>query len=247
MSNIFDQIKFNPNYHTYYLNGQKMQNVTKVIKQFQKPFDKYSVANRVAQKQNRSIDEIIAEWEAKGEASRQLGTRVHSHIENVLRNRPSEDDPFLGLNQTQLLPEEKAFNELWGYMSDEEVADPIDVYQVEWVVGDKNLNVAGTIDSVLYLPDNKTYHIWDWKTGKFDTSNPYRKKLLGAFDDLDDCKLNYYSLQLSLYRLILERNTKLQMGDSYLVHLSEQGYQIHKAVDLRERLEMALLTPDLLN
>jgi hypothetical protein len=50
---------------------------------------------------------------------------------------------------------------------------------------------------------------------------------------LDDCEYETYSLQLNIYRKIVERNTNLKLGDSYLVWFNEENpnYEIIKCDD----------------
>ena len=50
---------------------------------------------------------------------------------------------------------------------------------------------------------------------------------------LDDCEYEIYSLQLNIYKKIVERNTNLKLGDSYLVWFNEENpnYEIIKCND----------------
>jgi ATP-dependent exoDNAse (exonuclease V) beta subunit len=233
MPTDFSQIKFDANKHNYFLGDKELRSVTNFIKVFQKPFDRDRIAQRTATKENRSVAEVLAEWEAAGERARILGTTVHSHIEKVLRGEQNGQlslDPFLSLNTK--LPEIAAFDAFWSHLSP---AVTCNRDRIEWVIGDTDLGLAGMVDAVFYSLDTGKYHIWDWKTGKFDLENQW-ENLLKPFDYLSASKLNIYSLQVSLYRLIIERNTGLELGDSYIVHLSANGYQVHRAIDLRERL-----------
>lgn len=242
MSTDFSKIQFNADKHSYFYDGKELTGVTKYLKRFQKPFDQWANAQRVAQRESRTVSSVLAEWEAKGEKSRVLGTAVHQHIQDILKgnhNGQTSFDNFLDLNTKA--PEINAFDALWGQLQ------PKVSYcreHVEFVVGDAELGIAGTVDTMLFSPETGLYHIWDWKTGKFDLTNQWGT-LLPPFDYLDDAKFNLYSLQTSLYRLIIERNTGLKLGDSYLVHLSDPstGYKIHRAVDLRERLLDCLEIP----
>ena len=232
----FSQIKFNPQHHTYTLGDQRLRNVTSFVSGFKPPFDADYWAGRKADEREITVDEIKAEWRAKGDASRERGQRVHEHIEAVLQGRVQTDDPFLAMNEA--LPEERAFDHLW----QNKFSSMVEVHKTEWVIGDADLGIAGTADAVLRARDTQLWHLWDWKTGKkFNASSPYGKFLLPPFDDLDECELNVYSLQLSVYRLIIERNTGLELGPSYIVYLSKSGgWKIYEAVDLRGRVEEAL-------
>jgi len=234
----FSQIVFDVEKHHYFLSGQELQEligVNNYLKQFQLPFDRDVAAVRVAKREGQSVNDILAEWDAKGRAAIELGITVHQHIENTLKGNLPPADPFLSFNDE--VPEIQAFNTVWGRFK-----NSIEVIQTEWIIGDAELGVAGTVDLFLSNLDTGQYHIWDWKTGKFDTFNQWQN-LLPPFDDLDASKLNIYSLQVSLYRLIIERNLHLDdlddlnMGDSYIIHLSSDGLSyIHKAIDFRPQL-----------
>jgi hypothetical protein len=230
MKTDFSQIVFDAEKHRYYLDGKELTGVTKYLSQFQVPFDRESAALRVANREVRSVDSILAEWNANYKASIELGIKVHQHIKDTLDDKLSFTDPFLSFNDE--IPEIQAFNRVWSRFK-----DAVEVISKEWIVGDADLGMAGTIDLFLFSHVTGQCHIWDWKTGKFDTSNQWQN-LLPPFHNFDASKLNIYSLQISLYRLIVERNTyDMNLGDSYIVHLSADGLAyIHKAVDFRPQL-----------
>lgn len=227
MKTDFSQIQFNPAYHTYTHDGQRLKNVTTYIRQFEQPFDKDYWSRRKADERGISVEEILAEWEEKAAMSREKGTRFHNHIEAVLTGHADPDDPYLQLNET--MPEIQAFNSLWCSLG-----AMVNVVKCEWVVGDLKYGIAGTVDALLFNPVTETYSIFDWKTGKPMDSG--YGNLLEPFDSLAATNLNKYSLQTSLYRLIVERNTKYRIDNCYIAHFSEKGGQIHKALDLRGEL-----------
>ena len=241
MPTDFSQIKFDADNHRYFLGDRELRPVTQAIKLFQKPFDRDGIAQRTAAKQNRSVAEVLAEWDASGERARILGTTVHAHIEKTLRgeqNGQMSFDHFLSLNTR--LPEICAFDAFWSKLTPSVTCNPD---RVEWVIGDAELGLAGTCDALFYSLDTGKYHLWDWKTGKFDLENKW-EDLYEPFNYLSASKFNIYSMQVSLYRLIIERNTDLDLGDSYIVHLQPTGaYEVHRAIDLRERLLDALEVP----
>lgn len=234
MPTDFSQIRFDADEHRYFLGDKELRSVTGAIKEFQKPFDREGIARRTAAKQNRSVTQVLAEWDATAERARILGTTVHAYIQKTLlgeQNGQLSLDPFLNINTK--LPEVAAFDAFWAQLSPK-VSDFAQF--IEWVIGDAELGLAGMVDAMFYSLETRKHHVWDWKTGKFDTENQW-ENLLAPFDYLSASKLNIYSLQVSLYRLIIERNTGLELGDSYIVHLSPAGaYEVHRAVDLRERL-----------
>ena len=229
----FDHIQFDPAAHRYTANGAELTGVTRYLQQFQKPFDKENIAARIAERENRPVAEILKEWEAKGKSGMALGSRVHEHIEAKLRGKAIEDDPFLAQNGKSDVPEIEAFNTYWNRVQATMIPE-----KIEFVIGSAALGLAGTVDCLVSSPKTKQFHLVDWKTGKFDTYNKF-EYLLPPFDDQTASKLNIYSLQLSLYRLILEQ-AGLTLGDSYIVHLSREGAQTYKAVDYRPEFERLL-------
>lgn len=233
----FTQIKFNPKYHTYTYQGQRLTSVTRRVSDLSTPFDRDAKAAAYAAKNGLAVEDVLTAWDAKGKTSRERGSLVHKHIQDILTGQYDPDDPFLAMNE--LLPEMKAFNTLWT----KSLANTINVYQVEWVIGDADLGIAGTVDTVLYNPQTETYHIWDWKTGDHDKfESNYGEFFLSPLDEIPQHNYHKYSFQVSLYRLILERNTDLRLGDSYLVLLGGDGvFRISKAVDFREVLEGVLI------
>lgn len=233
MATLFSEIVFDKVSHTYRLDGRRLPSVTSLVNRLKPPFDADYWAQRKADERGVEKAAILAEWEAKRQAGFERGTRVHEYIAGVLQGDQLVDDPFLGLNAR--LPEMAAFDELWKQLCREMKVRAI---KAEWIVGDGEMGFAGTLDALLYSETTNQFHIFDWKTGdKFRVANGFQT-LLSPFGDLDDCELVAYSLQMSFYRLAVERNAGLVLGDSYLVHLDGAGeFHIHGALDLRERAE----------
>lgn len=231
MPTNFSAIGFDPEQHRYFIGDRELTGITRKLKELQKPFDRIGNANRVAAREGRAVEAVLAEWDAKGERSRVLGTAVHDYIKVSLLGNGVSIDPFLSLN-TKMYDEFTTFDNFWMKLS---LKTSYLQEHVEWIIGDEELGLAGTLDTMLFSSETGLYHIWDWKTGSFDTYNKFQN-LLHPFSHLDACKLHIYSLQVSLYRLIVERNTNLILGDSYIVHLTPTAHQVYKAVDLRAPL-----------
>jgi hypothetical protein len=144
----------------------------------------------------------------------------------------SRDDKVINhLNTPHHLPEMDAFDRFWDDNSKHNRKG-----QVEWVVGDAELGIAGTVDAMFWNSIALGNVIFDWKTGgKFATENRW-ENLLPPFNNLPNCELSIYSLQTSLYRLIIERNEG-EVESCTIVHLNNEG-QItpYQAMDLRDQL-----------
>ena len=74
------------------------------------------------------------------------------------------------------------------------------------------------------------------------TTNDHPKgkyeKLLEPFDGFYKNHLNEYSIQLSMYALILEE-WGFEVGGAYLVHIGpgDEEAELYKVVDMREKLK----------
>ena len=99
-------------------------------------------------------------------------------------------------------------------------------YRTEWNVFDKELRLSGSIDMVFYNTRTNTYNIYDWKRSKeieFDYKPEHRRfREYGLFPCVARLmNKNYYlySLQLNVYKYILEKHYGLQITDLALVVL----------------------------
>jgi len=95
---------------------------------------------------------------------------------------------------------------------------------------------------------NNQIHIIDYKTNKeikekgFTNWEGITSKMYNPVSHLDDCNLNHYNLQLSLYAYIIKKhNPKLKIGKLQIQHVSfekegenEHGYPITKYNDQGE-------------
>ena len=116
--------------------------------------------------------------------------------------------------------------------------------KAEWVIGDKQAQIAGRIDAIIqFQREGKTItSLLDWKTGTIKLKNHFQK-MKPPFSDLDDCAYNHYSIQLSLYRLILERNLNIKLDHGLLINISDTGsIRPIKAKDLRQSLNRLLFS-----
>ncbi len=202
-----DNIYLEKENHRYILRddpGFVFTSCTTFISQFFEKFDKEAIAlNLVTSHPNyigMSAQELIDEWDRLTNE----GTQVHAEIERFLTEGKPVNHPkarhaiewlrFKRIIQKQMLP--------------------------EFTIYSKELGLAGTID-LLVLNYDGTYDIYDWKTSKKIETTPYQGKrgILGPTANIGDCNFNHYSLQLSLYRYILEKYYHLEIRYTVLFHL----------------------------
>lgn len=240
----FNFVVYHDEPHVYYLNGKKADlSATKLISKFKKPFDSDYWSKKKADDEGITQEEMLARWKRKADISCEKGTAVHEYVENRLANKvfpyPSTKikSLFEGADPVKekfdkIVPlVEKFISDTRGRM--------ISIAS-ELVIGDLEYNLGGMIDQVFYNKKSGKIELWDWKTNeKIDSNNKY--KFNAPINHVPASKLEEYSLQLSLYKHIIEKNTNLELGDSYLTWFNEnnENYEVFKCLDYsKEVLDM---------
>jgi hypothetical protein len=205
---------FNEAAHRYYYRDTELTSVTKYISRFHKKFDEDFWAKKRSEKTGVPVEEILLEWKTGAKISTDLGTSVHKWVENyyngIYQELPTDVEAVRRINK---------FNLFWAkYLKNFE---PV-VFELKIFSGE--LGLAGTIDSIFLKGDIP--FIIDWKSNKkftgVDESEKCWEKLLPPFQDWCKTHLNEYSIQISLYRLILE-GKGIIIPSGYLVHLGPEG------------------------
>lgn len=252
LSNLFEKAKYDQTQRSYVLNGKRLRSVSSIVSDLKPIFDKEAVSKKVALKEGKTQEEVLKSWEDKANIGRDKGEKLHNYITHKISN---EEDDLVAILEDKTLPMQ-AFDKIWKKLQQQCKAELV---AQEFEVNDVEYGITGRLDALFKftIGNKETFHLLDWKTGKFRSENRY-EKLLNPFSDLDNAELITYSIQISLYRLMLERAinrraddfSDFKIGDSYLVHLSDEGEaRIHKALDLRSKLHDWLKageTPELL-
>lgn len=173
--------------------------------------------------------EVIQEiWKAKGEKASAFGTEVHNALEDfILSGLIKEHFDF-----------DESVNKFKHGLNWLKLNINNGVYFAEFRLYDKDLAIAGTAD-ILRKNEDGTYSILDWKTSqKIDTESNY--KLLKPFNYLYDCELVKYSLQMFLYKHILEKNYGITVRDCTILHLTDDECIEIPCVDLSKEIEQIL-------
>lgn len=218
--------KFDPIEHRYTYNGIEYTSVTRFIQQFHKPFDQDYWSKYKAEQAGVSQEEILAKWQDLNDSANIIGTDTHQWIEDYFNQKwvplPSNIELTHRINKFNII-----------YANSLHKLEPI---KFEVRIFSKKWNIAGMIDSI-FLYNGKIF-ILDWKTNKkFTIDNRYSEYLLPPFDKHLKTHLSEYSIQISLYSLILEE-WGFKVGGGYLVHIgpNDEPATIHKVIDMRKEL-----------
>jgi ATP-dependent exoDNAse (exonuclease V) beta subunit len=242
----FNYLKYFDEPHKYYNDkGEEYVSATTFIKKFKKEFQTQLMAEQYASKRGLNVKDVIADWDLKRDVSTVKGTLVHNMAENWWNNKSFPYDPKVAVNAFGLdIIKEKydkcelLFKKFWADSSPNLI--PV---KMELVVGDNDYKIAGMVDCLFYNKKSEKLEIWDYKTNKeIKTSNNYGNKMLQPISHLDECELNTYSLQLSLYKHIIEKNTNLEIGNCYLIwiHENNDNYKVIKCNDLHAEIKLMI-------
>lgn len=227
------EFKFNSKFHKYTYKDEEFISVTKFIQKFHKPFETDFWSQKKADQSGVSQEVILKEWKQLNDYANEIGTDTHQWVEDyfnqIWRPIPSNLDLIHRINK---------FNKVFA-----KYLHKLEPLKFEVRVFSKKWKIAGMIDS-LFFYKGKIF-ILDWKTNKQFTHDEHEKgkyeKLLKPFDNFWKNHLNEYSIQLSLYALIIEE-WGFEVGGAYLVHIGpgDEDANLYKVIDMREKLKLAL-------
>jgi hypothetical protein len=228
-----------------------MKSVTTLIGEYKQPFDKDYWAEKKSIELGVNVNEILNDWKFKADFASQKGSIFHSFVENYLFNKifpfpETQTIEHLGSveNMLKCKGQVNLLIELFKKFYDDSFGKLIPV-RAELVVGDEELGVCGMVDQIFWNEKSQKLEIWDWKTNKEfksdDHPNGKYKKLLHPFSHLWENHLNEYSIQVSLYRLMLEDEIGLETHGGFLCHIGPEGpAKIYPTKDLRQHLRVYL-------
>ena len=124
------------------------------------------------------------------------------------------------------------------------VRDHMDLkpYRTEWMIYDEKVKLAGSVDMVYKNPDG-TIDIYDWKRAKeISAVNNFRERGLSpALSHITHSNFWHYSLQLNVYKTIIERNYGLKVRNLFLVQLHPDSevnnYKLYPCADLSKEVD----------
>ena len=227
------RITFDEASHTYTIDGSREGwiSCTQFIHTFFEEFDADAIIQKMMASKKwpeskyygLSADEIKAQWAASGTEASSAGTRMHLDIEHHYNADPVGNlagdgyTPQPGPEWDHFLRYEKRWRQKHDFTP----------FRTEWLVFKEDIKLAGSIDMLYKKPDG-TLAIYDWKRAKeIKFENPYQNGL-SPLDHLPDTNYWHYSLQLNIYRRILEELYGIVVSEMALVilHPNNSSYKV---------------------
>jgi ATP-dependent exoDNAse (exonuclease V) beta subunit len=214
-------ISFIDETHVYYIHGSSdgyLSTTTLVHKMFPH-FDADLIIKKMmnAKKWPNSpyfgmtAEAIKKQWNDNGKQAADLGTKMHANLEDFFNGLPHETDT-------------KEF-EMFQQWHSEHKYEP---YRTEWIVYDEDSKICGSVDLLVKDPNEEgAILIYDYKRSKeikFD--NYFQKGIHPLTSHLPDCNFYHYSLQLYIYRHMLETLYGQKVNGCFLLvlHPNQEKY-----------------------
>lgn len=216
-------VKFNEQWHTYRDNlGSRYVSGTSFIKPFFPKFDAIAVSKKCAGGNNplytgRDPKEIRKEWLVEGKRGSSEGDNTHEYAEGIVSSWSPDQLPLPISARCELLFKQVDKIATWLLLKYKFI-------EAEKVIFSPSLGIAGMVDIIFFDPATQEILILDWKTNKnpLTTTNIWQSGF-APIDHLQETDINKYSLQLSLYQYIIEKENYFPEARGFrraLIHIT---------------------------
>lgn len=261
-----DYISFDPIPHKYTINdglNKDYISVTTWIHSHFEEFDSDLIIDKIfsSKKWNSenkywgmNREQIKALWEENRNGAATEGTNMHYRIETFNNIPPSTKDKntyaeifksYLKYCKQNLgspgIPEistSKEWEYFLNFVQDHKEFMP---YRTEWTVYHEELQLAGSIDMVYELPDG-TLAIYDWKRSKEIITHSSFNKMAKTecISHIPDTNYWHYTLQLNIYKMILETKYGKTVSKLCLVilHPNNDNYMLYYVPEIKKEIEL---------
>ena len=227
LNKAFGNFKFFEKDHHYeYKDKQVGISVTRLIEEYTNEFDSQAIAEKVAIRDNKQIQEVLDEWKQKNEYACEKGHLGHLYAqslwnkENVLEELKSAN---MGIKNALELIIRQADNFY------EDFKDKLGHLADEFVVGSEEYDIASAVDHLFINKLTNELVLVDYKTNSdIHKNEKYAKNMKVPLSHLKDFTLNHYYIQLSIYKYLIEKYTNLKIEEIFIVWFSEniENYEI---------------------
>ena len=259
----FEDLEFYEEGHIYLLHGQSLCSVSGIGHRFiREPFDEVAQSIRYAEKNGMTPEYWLQQWKQNAFRATTLGTKTHEFGESLAYLKAGHPELIRPSIQNQYMaeygylapihPKEEA---VCRFLSDlpssmHLVLNETKVYSGKNPIQARNLKelICGTFDMLYYYdgdgnPSKAGFVVLDYKTNASlysEYNQRVHRTLLPPFDRMIEQDLSLYTIQLSLYALMLE-DIGLPVIARRIVWLTNEGkYQMIPVPDVSHLLRAVL-------
>lgn len=243
LKDSFKDFVFYEDGHYYECKGKRVGiSVTTFIHEFCNEFDAEGMAEKVANRDGKTIQQVLDEWAYKRDFSCEKGTTCHEWSQSLWSG--AEYKPLLFDESKEYMSalvkiRSQAINFKNDYQNHlEHLID-------ELPIGSEEYDIASCVDHLFYNKLTGGLVLVDYKTNSLmDGYNKkaYKKAMKVPLSHINDDALHHYHIQLSIYKFLIEKYTGLKVDEMFIVYMSEniENYEIIDIPYLKEEVEMIL-------
>ena len=245
--NVFKDFVFFEDDHHYEFKGERVGiSATRLIEEYANEFNKYEIAEKCAIRDNKSVDEILSEWQYKNDFACVKGSTCHEYAQSLWSGAdytPLKFDNSIAFTESVEKIRQQADNFKKDY------ADILEHLADEFIIGSDEFDIASAIDHLFINKFTRGLVLVDYKTNSIlkgyndDVKNrKYEKKMKVPLNHLRDNSLVHYYIQLSIYKYLIEKYSDLEVEDMFIVYMSEniENYEIIEIPYLKNEVEKML-------
>jgi ATP-dependent exoDNAse (exonuclease V) beta subunit len=166
----------------------------------------------------KTKEDILEDWENNKNIASTAGTKMHYDIECYFNGIKNENNSI-------------EYSYFKKFVADFPELTP---YRTEMMIYYEEYKLSGSIDCIFTLPDG-TIHIYDWKRCKSIEYESFGNEtaVIPCLNHLPNSNFHIYSLQLNLYKTILEDKYGKKVSGLYLVCLHpENAYKTYDRIQV---------------
>ena len=243
LKDSFKDFKFYEDGHYYECKGKRVGiSVTTFIHEFCNEFDAERMAEKVANRDGKTIQQVLDEWAYKRDFSCEKGTTCHEWSQSLWSG--AEYKPLLYDESKEYMSALiKIRSQAVNFKNDYQ--DHLEHLIDELPIGSEEYDIASCVDHLFYNKLTGGLVLVDYKTNSLmDGYNKkaYKKAMKVPLSHINDDALHHYHIQLSIYKYLIEKYTGLKVDEMFIVYMSEniENYEIIDIPYLKEEVEAIL-------
>ena len=229
LKDSFKDFKFYEDGHYYECKGKRVGiSVTTFIHEYCNEFDAEGMAEKVANRDGKTVQQVLDEWDYKRDFACSKGTTCHEYVQSLWSGE--EYKPLLFDESKEYMSAlDKIRNQAVNFKNDyqEHLEHLID----ELPIGSEEFNIASCVDHLFYNKLTGGLVLVDYKTNSLMegyNKKAYKKAMKVPLSHINDDALHHYHIQLSIYKFLIEKYTGLKVDEMFIVYMSEniENYEI---------------------
>ena len=243
LKDSFKDFVFYEDGHYYEYKGKRVGiSATRLIEEYANEFNAEEMAEKVANKENRLVEDILAEWKYKADFACEKGSTCHEWSQYLwnkgewkLKAFDDSKDYIKAVAEIKI----QAINFFDDYQ------DRLEHLIDELPIGSEEYDIASCVDHLFYNKLTGGLVLVDYKTNSLMSGynkKAYKKAMKVPLNHLNDDALHHYHIQLSIYKYLIEKYTGLKVDEMFIVYMSEniENYEIIDIPYLKEEVEEIL-------